>query len=464
MRKIHNLKKLETWGELLTICVKYLSLIFSIFLFITSFIDKSFSTSEYIIIRGTEWISYLLKEIFIIPNIDLFIHRANEIYYDIYIWTIPEADINRLKASIFLFFIALIMPRCYFKNHTYVISFVRFSYFIDSFYLFHTAIDHARLFNEKLQINIATYLWIVAIVIVTIDLLMRLLQNGFFARMRKFVSVYAKNIRLVLFILSIIIFLTCFFTLDIGKGPETTVTVHGEKWVAYTPAPLIYSFYPIIESAFLFCIAFVMPKYYFKNHPYVMSFVRFFYFVVSAFLVVIFINRMQNEIESALNITFETLFALNSFYFIIACAIAMIDLLIRLSRNVKDPREANGFVSKMSAYLSLIIPLLTCLLFPNCVFGSCYWLGLMGLPEWDTFIQPADAYYLSFVINYALPISDEKILKSISAINTNTLLRIIEIIHITVYRIIDLTIIAAAIKTIHELIEKRDKNVAEKTN
>ncbi|PGO26402.1 hypothetical protein CN984_17685 [Bacillus cereus] len=464
MRKTDTLKKLESWDKLPTVCMKYLSLIFSIFLFITSFIDKSSSTSEYIIVRGTEWIPLILKEILIIPNIDIFVHGAPDIYYDIYTWTIPVADINRLKASIFLFCIALIMPRFYFKNHPYVMSFVRFFYFIDSFYIFHTAIDHAQHINEQLQINNATYLWIVAIVIATIDLLIRLLQNGFFATMKKYISIYAKNIRFVLLIISIIIFLTCFFLLDIGKDPGATITIHGEKWLMYETPPLIYRFYPMIESIFLFCIAFVMPKYYFKNHPYVMSFTRFFYFVVSFFLIVFFINSIQHEIAITLNITFETLSALYLFCFIFACAIAMIDLLIRLSRNVKDPREAKGFISKMSAYLSLFIPLLTCLLFPNCVFGYCYWLGLMGLPGQDTFIQPTDAYYLSFVINYALPISDEKILKSISAINTNTLLRIIEIIHITIYRIIDLTIIAVAIKTIHELIEIKDKNIEEKTN
>ncbi|MBT2740747.1 hypothetical protein [Bacillus sp. ISL-77] len=394
------------------------------------------------------------------------LHGILSNYYSPYSerWTIAGRDIARLKESIFLFCIAYIMPKIYFKNHPNIVSFIRFFYFLDSFYLFNLIIHDEKILNDQLQIINATYLWIVAIVIVIIDFLMRLLRNGFFTGMRKYIINYAKFIKIILFILSFFIFLTCFI-FRTWEGKETYLfTAHdGTQWSHREEPSLIGFIYPILESIFLFPMAFNMPRYYFKNHPYVMSFLRYFYFIFSISLVIFVLIRQQVSIENALNLSYETLIALLIFFLIVAFAIVMIDFLIILSRSVQDPRTVNGFFSKFIAYVSLILPLLTALLFPNCIFGFSYWIRLEGLPNQDTFINPFDAYYLSFVINYALPIDSSApaiIRESIKNINSDALLAIIEIIHITVCRIIDLSIIAVVINSINDLIVKT--NVKEK--
>ncbi|MED1471770.1 hypothetical protein [Bacillus salipaludis] len=603
-------KYIDIWRKLeIGWYLKYVFFTYSIFFFSTSFIDVWTPSEDFNVLEGKE-LRWIQGEIFTfpitIPKIDIYgtLSHCYHLYSDR--WSIAEIDISRLKESIFLFCIALIMPKIYFKNHPNIVSFIRFFYFLDSFYLFNLIIENEKDLNNQLQIINATYFWIVAIVIVIIDFLRRLLRNGFFTAMRKYIINYAKYIKLIVLILPIIVLLISIHTS--GYALTYYTFSDGTRW--------IYAWHYIIlliVSIFLFCIALIMPKVYFKNHPNVVSFIRIIYFLVSInhFHIVIEYEYSDNiskfnpnaneqilnvleQIKNAkylwivakviviidflirllMNGFFPTFFAttrkyakqirfilmilsififlyffdipywmpywipnpliesielivlvtvaayimpkyylknhanfmsfIRFFYFIeslfiivslllnligdallnitnkhtfitllvafliVGFAIIFIDFLIRLSQNLKDPRTINGLFSRIKATVGIIITLLTALLVPNCVFGFCYWLGLERLEfeaNPDIFKSPLgflDAYYLSFVINYALPLNNPDIGETIKTINSDTLLRIIEIIHITVFRIIDLTIIAVVIKYVHFLIEgKNGKNEKE---
>lgn len=131
----------------------------------------------------------------------------------------------------------------------------------------------------------------------------------------------------------------------------------------------------------------------------------------------------------------------------------MIEFLFKLLTEVKDPNTVIGKYNRNEAILKLIIAFLTAFLFPNFIFGFNYSLVLTIL--YDVQINLFESYYLSFIIENALPLSNEVYTSYINNINSNSLLQIHQIAHISISKFLELTVIAFLIKHINGLIKTR---------
>ncbi|MCA1033496.1 hypothetical protein LCL90_02535 [Bacillus infantis] len=156
-------------------------------------------------------------------------------------------------------------------------------------------------------------------------------------------------------------------------------------------------------------------------------------------------------------IPFKDKYILYGILFLIMGSFILImgDFFIRLVNKISDPSEAKGF-QKFELSTTIVAALFLSLLLPNAFFGFCYLLVLNALYSIDlTYFQ---SYYLSFLINYALPINNQSISEVINIINSDTVLRIVQISHITITKILDLTIIAIVIKHINNLIKFKNSS------
>jgi hypothetical protein len=205
---------------------------------------------------------------------------------------------------------------------------------------------------------------------------------------------------------------------------------------------------------FLFLGVMIHKVKFYSDYPSLLLILRLILILASFLCLIAFLN---NQVISKIinKLVSEQLIAYLLIILIITSFILIMgDFLIRLVNNITNPREVQGKLNKIEAYTTLFGALLAPFLLPNLFFGFSYSLVLTSLHSIE--LSYFQSYYLSFVINYALPISNEKILDIIKIINTDTLLRTVQIAHITITKIIDLTIIAIVIKYISNLI--RTKN------
>jgi hypothetical protein len=118
----------------------------------------------------------------------------------------------------------------------------------------------------------------------------------------------------------------------------------------------------------------------------------------------------------------------------------------RIIKSISELEEAQTKLEKVASYIILFFRLLGTLIIPNAVFGIIYQL-LLG-----TFHNIAlgfyEGIYLSFVIDYTLPINGE-ILTIFETIDSSNSLKTLQVAHIIISRIIDLTVIAIFISYIN---------------
>jgi hypothetical protein len=206
---------------------------------------------------------------------------------------------------------------------------------------------------------------------------------------------------------------------------------------------------------FLFCLIFIVFGiliHKFKgidDFPSLILLLRLLLIVCGLMLFSLLLDKFQNQLF-LINISERTLIYIILLLIIISFIFIMADFLIRLVNKLTDPREEKGIFNKIESMTTLLGALLVPFLLPNIFFGFSYKLVLSSLYTIE--LTNFQSYYLSFVINYALPISNRDVLDIIDKINTGTLLGYLQIIHITFTKIIDLTIIALVIKYVNNII------------
>ena len=172
--------------------------------------------------------------------------------------------------------------------------------------------------------------------------------------------------------------------------------------------------------------------------------------IFSAFLIklheIIFQLKGVNPIESALLIALLA-------YIISISLFIMIEFLFKLLGKVVDPNEVKGKLEKIEAYASLGIACLAAFFIPNAVFGICYAIVFDTIHNIN--LSSFEQYYLSFVIDNALPLTNSNFINFINLINSNKLLSILQIIHISISKFLDLTVIAFLIKYINNILKNR---------
>ncbi len=195
---------------------------------------------------------------------------------------------------------------------------------------------------------------------------------------------------------------------------------------------------------------------YFKDQLLMILILRFLTFLMGFMFLLKFIQWTVKSIEKwSKNIITETFLVYSVVVLIILTFIFIMgDYLVKQVNTVKDPRKENGIINKFEAYVTLIGALLAPFVLPNIVFGFSYSLILSAFYKIE--LSGLEPYYLSFIINYALPINNEVLSNCINKINSDLLLNLLQIAHITITKIIELSIIAVVIKYINNLIIKSD--------
>lgn len=129
----------------------------------------------------------------------------------------------------------------------------------------------------------------------------------------------------------------------------------------------------------------------------------------------------------------------------------MVEYFYRIIINLSLSEEPKSKNEKILSYVDLAGALLSSLIIPHVIFGISYLLILYTFYSIELNIY--EAIYLSFVINYTLPVSGD-IIKIFNAIDTSNSLRLLEVAQIIIGQILDLTVIAFIISYINDLINK----------
>ncbi|WP_436373820.1 hypothetical protein [Cytobacillus sp. BC1816] len=133
----------------------------------------------------------------------------------------------------------------------------------------------------------------------------------------------------------------------------------------------------------------------------------------------------------------------------------MIEFFIRLINNIQDPMKLTSVSDKIEGYVSIFGTYLATIVTTNYIFGMSYSLTLGTFHNIPLSIS--EYFYLSFIINHTLPMADEAILDTIKVINKDIFLNYLQMAHITISKLIDLTIIAIVVKYINNLINRNHR-------
>ncbi|WHY15739.1 hypothetical protein QNH16_08900 [Peribacillus frigoritolerans] len=139
-------------------------------------------------------------------------------------------------------------------------------------------------------------------------------------------------------------------------------------------------------------------------------------------------------------------------YFAIFCTIGifiwfLFEVVFGLYKYIKEPVKINNKRERFEAVFILIMSLLTTLVLPDVIFGILYSFSLSLI---DTKILEMrnsilEFTYISFVIHYGLPLNSETIQAYIKLINEHTLNRLIQLLHVSICKFLDLTFVAMSI-------------------
>ncbi|PEJ35942.1 hypothetical protein CN689_05650 [Peribacillus butanolivorans] len=199
-------------------------------------------------------------------------------------------------------------------------------------------------------------------------------------------------------------------------------------------------------SIIIFTIGLKIPK--FQENPVIIFLLRILLLFISMMIIlksieVIIIKLYKitgNElIEKYIIIVFLVIV-------IVLFILILIDFGYRIIKNISDPGQKTNI-------LILLGFLVVLQLAPNYLFGLCYSLVLATF--YDTQLSTFKDFYLTFAISYSLPINDEELSNTIKTINKNFSLQFIQIVHIILYKIIDLTVIATIINYINDLLKRK---------
>jgi hypothetical protein len=180
---------------------------------------------------------------------------------------------------------------------------------------------------------------------------------------------------------------------------------------------------------------------------YVRSLILFF-FIIFFSMFLLLLNTILIEITRSNSYEIYLTVTLVSVTIAIT-VILLIELLFKLLLKVKDPTKLSRKFEKIEAISNLFITFLATFFIPNYVFGFDYMLLLEVFH--NVTLTPFEFYYLGFVIDYTLPLDDKKLLDCINKINSNNVIRIVQIVHITLSKFFDLTILGILINYINNI-------------
>lgn len=222
--------------------------------------------------------------------------------------------------------------------------------------------------------------------------------------------------------------------------------------------PYIYLVIMLFLFLIFFGLSFFVRNYSkkYSHQVFLELFTRVYFRFIFLFLGYIFFLLFSVElIKFTNNSSLETFITMIVIFLLPAIFVVfMLEFLVGLTKQTSDIDKIKSYPDKLSAYMMAGVALVSALLMPNFIFGITYSFILQISHQKILNIQ--DFYYLSFVINYALPIADPKVLELIKLINTDGYLRIIQIVHISICKIIELTIIATIIKNVSDIFKTKN--------
>lgn len=200
-------------------------------------------------------------------------------------------------------------------------------------------------------------------------------------------------------------------------------------------------------------------------HPYTAVFrllfllIFMFFFSTTIFGVsnkkIIIFSYLVNKLSNILNlfICLYTFFIFIWFLF---------EFIFGIYKYIKDPKDIVNKWGKVESVSLLIIFILTVLLLPDFIFGILY---SFMLNLYDSGIITSKYIiwqfsYTSFLIHYALPLNSETIQNYIKLINDHTLTRVLQILHIIICKLLDLTFVSISIKYLLKFFKPNNKENA----
>lgn len=129
----------------------------------------------------------------------------------------------------------------------------------------------------------------------------------------------------------------------------------------------------------------------------------------------------------------------------IICLVGILEFLIIMILRIRNMEEAGGRINRISAIIMAFLALISALILPDFAFGYGYKVFF------DVLLQDEITFnwhYLSFVISNTLPIENISLANYIEKINTYPELRIYQIFHVYMIKIMELLIIALILNSL----------------
>ncbi|TCN25495.1 hypothetical protein [Mesobacillus foraminis] len=203
------------------------------------------------------------------------------------------------------------------------------------------------------------------------------------------------------------------------------------------------------------CSLFLIPSFFvhlFPDTPLTLILLSRIIFVFTFILV--FTGGLTSAVEHLIKATgnevIEEYIVFILLFFVITLFILfMLDYFLRLVKSMSELKNPKNTREKVLSLIKLFARLILSLIIPIFVFGICYSLILATL--YNIVLNFWEAAYLSFVINYTLPVNGE-IMEIFNKIDTSRSLRILEVVQLILSKILDLTVIAIIINYINDLV------------